>query len=62
MRVSLPHLRTVGWFNGIFATGEQGSDNSIQGLGGTGLFKIFREMTTGHVRPKNASYSRAPIN
>ncbi|CAG8220739.1 unnamed protein product [Penicillium olsonii] len=50
LRVSLPELRTVGWFNGLYAMGEPVTGPLGQGLGGTGLFKLFREMTTGHPR------------
>jgi hypothetical protein len=55
LRVSLPELRTVGWFNGLFAMGEPVTGPLGQGFGGTGLFKLFREMTTAHVSAKYAT-------
>lgn len=50
MRVLLPGLETVGWYDGNRAEGEppkeQGDDGP--GFGGTGLNSWMREWTTGH--------------
>ena len=48
MRVMLPGLETVGWFNGRIAEGESNGD-STPGFGGTGLLSFMREWTTAHV-------------
>lgn len=51
MRIELPSLGTVGWYNGKYAEGE-----SLHGhatgpvLGGSGVFKWIREWTTAHPR------------
>ena len=50
MRISLPSLETVGWYNGNIAEGEpldQGAKPSAV-LGGEGLLSWMREWTTGH--------------
>lgn len=49
MRVNLPGLETVGWFNGRKAEGEIGGDPA-HGFGGTGLLGFMKEWTTAHVR------------
>ena len=49
MRVYLPGLETVGWFNGRRAEGESGGDPT-PGFGGTGLLGFMKEWTTAHVR------------
>lgn len=52
MRVLLPDLKTVGWFDGLRAGGEpkgNGEASTSPGFGGSGLFRFFREWTTGHV-------------
>ena len=51
MRIELPSLRTVGWFNGRKAEGEVVLDEDSQpGYGGTGPLAFMREWTTGHPR------------
>ncbi|GAB7345926.1 hypothetical protein MBLNU457_4160t1 [Dothideomycetes sp. NU457] len=49
MRISLPGLETVGWYNGSNAEGE-GEETSGDGqkLGGEGLLGWIREWTTAH--------------
>lgn len=49
MRVSLPGLETVGWFNGKRAEGERGGEDGA-GFGGSGLFSFMKEWTTAHPR------------
>jgi carotenoid cleavage dioxygenase-like enzyme len=49
MRVSLPGLETVGWFNGKRADGEKGGEDGA-GFGGTGLLSFMKEWTTAHPR------------
>ncbi|KAL9103127.1 MAG: hypothetical protein Q9163_001807 [Psora crenata] len=49
MRISLPGLETIGWFNGHKSEGEGNWDIS-PGFGGTGLFSFLREWTTAHPR------------
>jgi carotenoid cleavage dioxygenase-like enzyme len=49
MRVTLPALETVGWYNGKRAEGEKdGEDGS--GFGGDGLLSFMKEWTTAHPR------------
>lgn len=48
MRVALPSLDTVGWFNGSAAEGEI-SEEVEPGFGGGGLLNFMREWTTAHV-------------
>lgn len=48
MRVSLPSLDTVGWFNGSMVEGE-GLKKVDPGFGGGGLLNFMREWTTAHV-------------
>ncbi|CAI6336821.1 unnamed protein product [Periconia digitata] len=49
IRVHLPGLETVGWYNGNQAEGEfQKETNKEPGFGGTGLNSWMREWTTGH--------------
>ncbi|PVH97606.1 carotenoid oxygenase [Periconia macrospinosa] len=51
IRVQLPGLETVGWYNGSYAEGEILQDVKIKeepGFGGTGLNSWMREWTTGH--------------
>ncbi|EON66256.1 hypothetical protein W97_05649 [Coniosporium apollinis CBS 100218] len=47
MRIQLPGLETVGWYDGNTAEGE-GVKPDAQGFGGTGLFSFLKESTTGH--------------
>lgn len=53
MRVALPGLETVGWYNGKRAEGEYGGEEGI-GFGGSGIIGFMREWTTAHpkVDPK----------
>ncbi|KAH7381647.1 carotenoid oxygenase [Pyrenochaeta sp. MPI-SDFR-AT-0127] len=61
MRITLPGLETVGWYDGITAEGEafqeiQDSDEEQPpGFGGTGLFSWMREWTTGHPKVDKAT-------
>ena len=48
MRVALPSLDTVGWFNGSTTEGEP-SEKAKPGFGGGGLLNFMREWTTAHV-------------
>ena len=49
MRIALPGLETVGWFNGKTSEGE-GECDTGPGFGGRGPFSFMREWTTAHVR------------
>ena len=49
MRVALPRLETVGWFNGEHCEGED-DDSHGPGFGGEGLLSFFKEWTTAHPR------------
>lgn len=49
MRISLPGLETIGWFNGKRAEGEAGGEDGT-GFGGSGLFSFMKEWTTAHPR------------
>lgn len=49
MRVLLPGLETVGWYNGKRAEGELGGDDGA-GFGGDGLLSFLKEYTTAHPR------------
>lgn len=50
MRISLPGLETIGWFDGIYDEEEPRKDN-VPGFGGGGnsLVSFMREWTTAHV-------------
>ncbi|KAF2704044.1 carotenoid oxygenase [Pleomassaria siparia CBS 279.74] len=52
IRIQLPELDTVGWYDGTTAEGEMKSqgerDGKVDVFGGTGLFSWMREWTTGH--------------
>lgn len=48
MRVALPGLETVGWFDGRSCEGEENHE-SAPGFGGKGLLSFMREWTTAHV-------------
>ena len=51
MRVSLPGLETVGWFDGRRAEGEPIQEEiSGDGFGGEGLLSFMKEWTTAHPR------------
>ncbi|KAL8750881.1 MAG: hypothetical protein Q9184_006257 [Pyrenodesmia sp. 2 TL-2023] len=49
MRVALPGLETVGWFNGEKCEGESSAATGA-GFGGKGPLSFFREWTTAHPR------------
>lgn len=49
MRVALPRLETVGWYNGKKADGELGGEDGA-GFGGNGLMGFMKEWTTAHPR------------
>ena len=49
MRVTLPALETVGWYNGKRAEGEKDGEEG-SGFGGDGLFSFMKEWTTAHPR------------
>ncbi|KAI0474618.1 retinal pigment epithelial membrane protein [Xylaria cf. heliscus] len=49
MRIQLPSLETVGWYNGRKAENEPGNDERA-GFGGEGLMGFMKEWTTGHPR------------
>ena len=51
MRIALPGLETVGWYNGKSAEGEE-DHNKKDGpvFGGTGVFSWMREWATAHPR------------
>lgn len=49
MRVALPGLETVGWFNGEKCEGEPAAVSG-PGFGGKGPLSFFREWTTAHPR------------
>ena len=49
MRVAIPSLDTIGWFNGRAGEGEGVNDTS-PGFGGKGPFSFMKEWTTAHVR------------
>ncbi|OCK76936.1 carotenoid oxygenase [Lepidopterella palustris CBS 459.81] len=48
MRIQLPGLETVGWYDGNKAEGELDENAREPGFGGTGLFSFIKEWTTGH--------------
>lgn len=56
MRVSLPSLDTVGWFNGWKAEGEPPKSAPSSGIGGPGISGFLKEWTTAHVSPVLISY------
>lgn len=47
MRISLPSLDTIGWYNGLHSEGEAGQSKE-PGFGAVGVFSFFREFTTAH--------------
>jgi carotenoid cleavage dioxygenase-like enzyme len=49
MRVALPGLETVGWYNGKKAEGEKNGEEG-PGFGGHGLLSFMKEWTTAHPR------------
>lgn len=59
MRVTLPELETVGWFDGAIAEGEKPSiENNTASeptFGGTGPLSWMREWTTGHPKVDQAT-------
>ena len=49
MRVALPGLETVGWYNGHQSENEKPSSD-LAGFGGTGALSFWKEWTTAHPR------------
>src|SRR2546423_759750 len=49
MRVALPGLETVGWYNGKRAEGEKDGEDG-PGFGGDGFLNFMKEWTTAHPR------------
>ena len=49
MRIALPGLESVGWFNGYQTEGQHELDSG-PGFGGTGPFSFLREFATAHPR------------
>ncbi len=49
MRIALPGLETVGWYNGKRAEGELGGEEG-PGFGGDGIYGFMKEWTTAHPR------------
>ncbi|KAL9117768.1 MAG: hypothetical protein Q9187_005690, partial [Circinaria calcarea] len=49
MRIVLPSLDTIGWFNGKRAEGEPGGEEG-SGFGGDGFLSFMKEWTTAHPR------------
>lgn len=49
MRVALPGLETVGWYNGKASEGEKDREEG-SGFGGDGLLSFMKEWTTAHPR------------
>ena len=47
IRIALPSLDTIGWFNGKKAEGEVAGEDGA-GFGGEGLLSFMREWTTAH--------------
>jgi len=50
MRVQLPGLETVGWYNGVKAEGEPITHREEATFGGNGLLSWMKEWTTAHPR------------
>lgn len=50
MRVQLPGLETVGWYDGVKAEGEPITKQEVATFGGNGLLSWMREWTTAHPR------------
>lgn len=48
IRISLPTLDTIGWFNGSSAEGEPAKKSNDIAFGGKGLLSFMKEWTTGH--------------
>ncbi|RBR25650.1 uncharacterized protein FIESC28_01613 [Fusarium coffeatum] len=58
MRIQLPSLDTVGWYDGLQAEGEPEksfSEERGEPFGGAGLFKSMKEWTTGHPKVDHIS-------
>ncbi|EXJ64411.1 hypothetical protein A1O7_00747 [Cladophialophora yegresii CBS 114405] len=49
MRIALPGLETVGWYNGKKAEGEMDGEGG-PGFGGKGIYGFMKEWTTAHPR------------
>ncbi|KAE8441269.1 hypothetical protein EG329_005570 [Mollisiaceae sp. DMI_Dod_QoI] len=50
LRVSLPGLETVGWFDGCKAKGEPATEAAGDVFGGKGVLSFMKEWTTAHPR------------
>jgi carotenoid cleavage dioxygenase-like enzyme len=48
IRIQLPGLETVGWFNGNHAEGERHPKSDHPRFGGEGIIGFMKEWTTGH--------------
>ncbi|KAF2435644.1 carotenoid oxygenase [Tothia fuscella] len=48
LRVQLPNLETVGWYNGNESEGESHVKLAEEAFGGTGVLSWMQEWTTGH--------------
>lgn len=48
IRIALPSLDTIGWFNGKRVEGEPGGEEG-SGFGGDGFLAFMKEWTTAHV-------------
>ena len=48
MRIQLPGLETVGWYDGNKAEGETEVKHEEPGFDGTGLMSFMKEWTAGH--------------
>jgi carotenoid cleavage dioxygenase-like enzyme len=48
IRIQLPELKTVGWYNGSFAEGERRQSFDDTRFGANGLLGFMDEWTTGH--------------
>ena len=57
MRIALPGLETVGWFDGHQAEGEprKSSEAQSEGFGGDGLIGFMKEWTTAHPKVDQAT-------
>ncbi|KAI8654156.1 hypothetical protein NCS56_01372200 [Fusarium sp. Ph1] len=58
MRIQLPSLDTVGWFNGVQAEGEPEDSKSqleAKQFGGNGALSFLKEWTTGHPKVDNGT-------
>lgn len=59
MRIALPGLETVGWFNGVVGEGESWDKITVAGFGGGGALNFVREWTTAHVKGHRSKCTRS---